>query len=82
MSVHPSYDTASRRAGWATTCQRSPLPAPPVEAEGDGWEDAPRNDRGTPGYEYGVRAGCTSRGFKGRASKTYYRRVRRVLPSV
>lgn len=78
-TIHPSYDYADRRKGWATTCQRSPLPAPPITVTGDGWEDCPRNDRGTPGYEYGLAAGCTSRGFKGRASKTYYRRVRRAI---
>ena len=36
-----------------------------------------------PFYDYASRrAGCTSRGFKGRADKTYYRRVRRPLGTV
>lgn len=79
--IHPSYDYADDHKGWATTCRRSPLPRTPRTVEGPGWVDCPTNDRGTPGWEYGLSAGCTARGFKGRASKTYYRRVRRPIVS-
>jgi len=76
--VHPSY--AQCRTGWATRCARSPLRAHPSHVlPGDGWGPAPRGDLGTPGYEYALGAGSVRSGFRGVASKTYYKRYRRPL---
>lgn len=79
MMESKSWDLMQRNYGWHTECARSPLTAvdPDAVVEGGGWESAAFDRVPIDNWEYGVMPTSTCAGFRNRAEKTYYSKVKR-----